>query len=119
MGGQKEKHNLKSKITASRHDNVNFRFLGFKEDLPLRGQVLFRNGEMVLDIPRGGATPYLIDGKPSKHWFEGTNANRAGYNRVDANWALVGGIYVGTWIEEGTKYLFSFEIESVSGQKKT
>ena len=100
---------MNSKEAPSRHDNVDFHFLGYQDDCHLRGQVLFRNGEMVLDL-KGEWSKYLIAGKPLKHWFEGENAALAGYNQVDAKWALIGETYVGTWIEEGNKYLFSFEI---------
>ena len=65
-----EASDMNSKEAPSRHDNVDFHFLGYQDDCHLRGQVLFRNGEMVLDL-KGEWSKYLIAGKPLKHWFEG------------------------------------------------
>lgn len=92
-------------------DDVMFRFLGSDEDSLLRGSVLVRDGEIVLDIP-GGYGPYLIVGKPRLHWYEGTNSATARRFEVSATWANVGESYVGRWIEANHEYLFSFVLGS-------
>jgi hypothetical protein len=88
-----------------------FHFLGTDEDSILSGTVIVRDGEMVLEI-LGGEGPYLIVGKARKHWFEGPNSAVGRRNQVDAKWTEVCGTYVGIWIEENWKYLFSFELGS-------
>lgn len=101
---------MKTERTYPRHDNVTFRFAGTEEDTYLTGTVLFRDGEMVLDI-LGGDGPYLIIGKACKHWFEGTNSSKKGRNEVTAKWAKVGEGYVGTWIEHDNEFLFRFDTD--------
>lgn len=83
-------------------------FLGTNEETYLPGTVLLRDGEMVLDIP-GGSGPYLIVGRVRENAFAGVNTGRGRAN-VEAKWANVGGMYVGSWIEDGYEYLFSFEL---------
>jgi|AGTN01.1.fsa_nt_gi hypothetical protein len=94
-----------------RHDNVSFWFLGAGEDEDLRGSVVVRDEEMVLDIPDGDG-PYLIAGKKSGHVFAGSNSIRSVSNNVAARWADIGGRFVGTWVEEGSEYLFAFRLSS-------
>jgi hypothetical protein len=57
-----------------------------------------------------GDGPYLIVGKARHHWFEGRNTATGG--AVEAKWTLVDDTYVGTWLEDGYDYLFSFQIGS-------
>jgi hypothetical protein len=70
---------------------------------------------MVIDIARGGDSKYLIRGSAVEYWFEGVNDIGPEYNDVKAKWAKVGDVYAGTWVENGTKYLFSFELEQPDG----
>src|SRR5260221_6744960 len=91
----------------SRHNNGGFHFLGTEEDSELRGTVLIRDREMVLDIP-GGHGPYLIVGKARSHWFEGENSAIGKQYDVNARWAVVGETFIGIWIEGGWEYMFSF-----------
>jgi hypothetical protein len=100
--------------TATRHDNVDFHFLGAEEDSNLIGTVIIRDREMVLDIP-GGYGPYVLVGKACKHWFEGENIVSSRRYDTAARWADVGGTYIGTWVEHGWDYLFSFRLGTGAG----
>jgi hypothetical protein len=92
-----------------RYANVDFHFLGPEEDSNLPGTVVVRASEMVLNIP-GGYGPYLLIGKAHRHWFEAENTAHDRQYDVTAKWAEIDGTYVGTWIEDGWEYLFSFEL---------
>ena len=93
-----------------RFDSVRFHFMSADEDDELVGSVLIRDSEMVLDIPRGGATPYLIVGQRTMTYYKGGNTQGSGFNAVQARWASVGDLYIGEWVEEGEDYLFSFPL---------
>jgi hypothetical protein len=95
---------------VGRYDGVIFHFVGGdEEDEELTGTVILRDGEMILDIP-GGWGPYLIIGKLHGSRFQGPSTARGRSKRVEAAWADLGERYVGWWIEDGLKYLFSFEL---------
>jgi hypothetical protein len=116
MGGSKARTSLPTGKHARRHNDVDFHFLGAGEDPEdsyLPGTVIVRDGEMVLEIP-GGYGPYWISGKARETWFEGKNSYPQRTYETAAKWALVGGTYVGIWIEDGFEYLFSFELSSVT-----
>jgi hypothetical protein len=53
--------------------------------------------------------PYLVCGKKVDHFFAGVDSlEHEEKVHVVARWALLGDVYVGIWIEEGTEHLFSF-----------
>jgi hypothetical protein len=92
-------------------------FLRRGEDDVLNGEIRMTDrGEMILSVT-GGSFPYLIVGKPRKHSFEGSNTAPGGSN-VCAKWVELDAIYVGTWVEEGDKYLFSFEVVTLPPRSK-
>ena len=104
---------MAARKTASRHDNVIFRFLLDNEDeVRLQGTALIRPGEMVLDISAdaGGDGPYLIVGRECKHWYQGENSALDRDHPMQAKWALIGDSYVGIWVEHGDEWLFSFQL---------
>ncbi|MCE9552031.1 MAG: hypothetical protein K8T91_01460 [Planctomycetes bacterium] len=102
---------MKTKKNPPGRKPVLFRFLGHMQDENLKGEVLVRDGAMVIDIPRGqGEGPYLIVGKACNHWFEGKNSAAGMQYNVDAKWTMVGETYVGTWFESDEDFLFSFEL---------
>jgi hypothetical protein len=97
---------------AQKYEGVRFRFAGANQDTELTGTVLFRDKEMVIEIP-GGYGPYLIVGKQHGGRFEGVSSVQGISNRTEARWADLGGLYVGQWIEDGYEFLFSFELPQV------
>ena len=99
--------------TPKRYDNVKFSFLSYvnKENATLLGIVLFRDNEMVIDIQdRQAPVPYLIVGKLNENYFQGINSFQKPSRSIEAKWAKVGNSYVGTWLEEGVEFLFSFNL---------
>lgn len=101
-----------SREKNTRYDNVQFTFFTHEKEncANLRGTVLVRVNEMILDIQdKQAPTPYLIRGALVKNYYIGTNEFKNPYTDIDAKWAQVGDSYVGIWIEEGTDYLFSFK----------
>jgi hypothetical protein len=98
---------MNSNDFVSRHENVEFHFLGVKYDHFLHGIVIVRTSEMVLEV-QDYDDAYFLSGKAKHSWFEHTRLP-GGYD-VNARWADVGGTYVGIWIEEGVEYLFSFQL---------
>jgi hypothetical protein len=95
------------------YPDVSIQFLTPGEDmLNVRAMVLLREGEMVIDIPsQQSSDPYLVRGRKVEHFFAGVDSLERGERvHVVARWALLGDVYVGIWIEEGTEYLFSFKV---------
>jgi hypothetical protein len=76
----------------------------------LQGFVLFREGEMILDIPVPDDTPYDIRGKAKGEYFEGRHKERPGDYPAQAKWILLDDTYVGIWIEDRNEYLFKFRL---------
>ena len=97
---------------VKRFDNIHFRFLSADDDSVLKGTVLVRDDNMILEIQDpNGASPYLIIGTPRKHFFEGNNQGVQGeHNPVEAKWAELDGIYLGLWVEDSYDYFFSFQL---------
>lgn len=67
---------------------------------------------MVLEITdKLAPRPYLIVGKLCDGYFEGADGPGIRGNEVRASWAYVGRqLFVGTWLEDGDEYLFSFDL---------
>lgn len=96
-----------------KYRSVSIQFLTPGEDaLGVQGQVLEREGEMVISIPdQTSSGPYLVHGKRVKHFFAGVDSlKHEEHVHVVARWTLLGDVYVGIWIEEGVEYLFSFRV---------
>jgi hypothetical protein len=91
----------------SRHEKVDFHFLGAGEDVHLSGTALVRRNDMVISI-RGGYGPYEIVGECRGHVFAGENSHLERRYDVKAKWSDLGGIFVGEWLENNNQFLFSF-----------
>jgi hypothetical protein len=100
-------------MAAQRYPEVSIQFLTPDDEaVNVKATVLLRQGEMVIDIrdqPSSG--PYLVCGEKVDHFFAGVDSLEREENvHLVARWALLGDVYVGIWIEEGTEYLFSFRV---------
>jgi hypothetical protein len=91
-----------------RFDNVLFEFPS--DDM--RGTVLMRGDEMVLEIPeQDGLAPCLIVGKRDGQIFRGRNGIRDEYAlSISAAWCNFGEVFAGVWVEEGNELLFLFRL---------
>jgi len=91
-----------------RYENVLFEFPS--DDM--RGTVLVRDNEMVLDIPeQEGLAPCLIIGKREGQIFRGKNDIRDEYAlSISAAWCDFGEVFAGVWLEEGNELLFLFRL---------
>ena len=98
------------KAVPQRHEAW-FRFLTFADDdCQGKGTVLIDGDKMVLEITADqDFVPNTIMGRKCQEWFKGQNI-LSNESPVKAKWAFLGDIYVGTWIEDGTEYLFSFSL---------
>jgi hypothetical protein len=78
----------------------------------VRATVREDESEMVIDIPsQPDSDPYLVCGRKVEHFFAGVDSLEHQHRvNVVARWTLLGDVYVGIWIEEGTEYLFSFRV---------
>ena len=90
--------------------DVEFEFLSGTEHLSLRGTVIVRDHEMVLDIYCPDFTPYLIHGKSTGVFYSGRHEGVQDV-RVDAKWTCLDDIYIGTWVEYGMDFVFKFRLE--------
>jgi len=90
---------------------VNFDFFSFQEEPgTLLGYVIIRGGVMVVHVSEGDDAPYSITGQAHEHWFEGHNDNPDRQWETTAVWSCLNGTYVGVWVENGYRYLFSFQL---------
>ena len=87
---------MSSDTSGSRYENVSFHFLGAEEDCDLRGNVIIRDVEMVLEVLEGDDAPYTIVGATNQHWFEGINVRHDAQYETKARWAVL-------TLEYGTK----------------
>lgn len=101
-----------SKRKIKRFEGVEFQFVNLDEAIAGTGTVLLRGDEMIIDIQDSAdnVTVYLIVGKPNKHFYEGANTAGQLMPKVRAKWTNFGRMYIGSWLEEGHDYLFSFEL---------
>jgi len=92
-------------------ENIDFHFLSSNHESTLKGTVLLRNSNMILDLtdPVEGKT-YLIIGESYGHYFKGANSSRNAPMKAEAKWSDLNGIYVGLWVEDGYDYYFSFRL---------
>jgi hypothetical protein len=99
-------------VLLMRHKDVEFEFLSAAEPpSTLRGAVIVRNAEMVLEVECPGEDrSYVIRGKAVDGFFKGWHEGLSGDTPVQAKWGRLDDIFVGTWIEEGREYLFTFRL---------
>jgi hypothetical protein len=95
-----------------RYENVDFDFLSAAgPPETLRGTVVVRDAEMVLEVecpdePR----PYTIPAKATHNVFHGRHVGLPDDVPVEAKWTQLDDIFIGTWIEHGIDYVFTFRL---------
>jgi hypothetical protein len=66
---------------------------------------------MVLEVEcPGKERPYTIRGKAVRHYFQGRHEGLPDDVPVQAKWIRLDDIFIGTWVEAGRDYLFTFRI---------
>lgn len=65
---------------------------------------------MVLEVECPGERPYTIPGKSVRNFFHGHHKGMPDDERVEAKWIRLDEIYIGTWLEQGIEYLFTFSL---------
>jgi len=100
------------KKQTRKYEDVQFQFVSLEVAETEKGTVLLRGDEMVIDIRDSddSVTVYLIVGKLSQHFFDGSNSAGPLMPKVRARWVDFGRSYVGLWIEDGHERLFSFQL---------
>ena len=95
-----------------RYEDVPFVFYDDERTIHQKGVVVIREDAMVLEIPeQDGYPPALVIGKPSGHFFRGTNTVRdEWFIPVDASWADLGDLCVGTWQDGNDDFIFYFRL---------
>ncbi|MGA9108336.1 MAG: hypothetical protein ACLQPN_06965 [Bryobacteraceae bacterium] len=94
-----------------RWSNIQFEFVSLAGDADTNGgTVLVRDGEMVLEVECLGDRPYVIVGKAVDGFYRGFHQGQPDDAPVTAKWIRLDDIYIGTWREEGTEYLFRFRL---------
>jgi hypothetical protein len=94
-----------------KYKEVEFEFLSPTEEAELlRGEVLIRDSEMLLDMACPDDTPYDIRGRATGSFYQGQHKGRPGDVPVRAKWVLLDDTYVGIWIEGGYEFLFRFRL---------
>jgi len=103
---------IPTKHKKGRYEGVEFVFYNDSTDLLQKGTVLIRDDAMVLEIPEQDGYPHvLIVGKPQSHYFRGSNTSREkNALPVDARWADVGNMFVGSWQDNDYDLIFYFEL---------
>lgn len=100
-----------------RYSDVQFEFFTVDGLESERGAVIIRDGEMMLEVECPGDRPYSIRGTVTRNFFVGQHQDRPDDVRVEAKWIRFDDIYIGTWIQEGTDYLFKFRLPSDPTEK--
>ena len=95
-----------------RYHDVPFVFYDDELTIHQKGVVVIREDAMVLEIPeQDGYPPAFVIGKPSGHFFRGTNTVRdEWFIPVDASWADLGGLCVGAWQDDTYDFIFYFQL---------
>jgi hypothetical protein len=94
-----------------RYPTVSFEFVSADDASSIqRGVVIVRDMEMVLEIECPGDRPYLIRGKACEGFYEGVHEGLAGDIPVHAKWTRLDDLWIGTWLEDGFDYLFTFRL---------
>jgi hypothetical protein len=96
---------------ARKFENVQIEFVNEEYFDTQAATVILRDDGMVIEIEADDDdySDYTIVGHPVKHYFQGVNSARD-MNKVLARWVKLGPLYVGTWLESGQQFFFSFEI---------
>ena len=114
----KKKKIAKSRVVAKgptkgtpsvcRYENVLFEF----PDDDMRGTVVVRGKEMVLDVPeQNGLAAALIVGKREGQIFRGKSDVRdKDALKISAAWCDFGEVFAGVWLEEDNELLFLFRL---------
>lgn len=99
-----------------RFERVRFEFPCAGTDCDsLPGTVLVRPSEMVLEVEYPGELPYIIRGKArSGGFFSGRHEGRPEDVHVEAKWILLDSIYIGTWVEDGSDFVFTLRLPAAS-----
>jgi hypothetical protein len=94
-----------------RYDAVDFEFVCADDTSSIqRGVVIVRDTEMVLEVECPGDRPYLIRGKAHDGYYAGVHEGLPEDVPVSAKWTRLDDIWIGTWLEDGFDYLFTFRI---------
>jgi len=92
------------------YKGVSFDFLSaLAKPRILFGTIIIRTNEMVLEIELPGDRPYFIKGIKKAGFFEGIHQGQPDDIPVQAKWTKLDNAWIGTWVEGGTDYLFTFE----------
>ena len=96
---------------AKQHDSVRFTFLAEGSAEECLGVVIERGAEMVLEVVDDEGTVTVVGLESGRH-YEGRGEVRRGESPRDvvARWANMDRVCVGRWTENGTDYLFSFDL---------
>jgi transcriptional regulator with XRE-family HTH domain len=109
-----------SSITAHLYTNVLFEFLcAGTKPRSLRGIVIIRDREMVLEVQLPGDRPYLIKGVVGDGFFEGDHEGLVDDIPVHAKWNRLDDLWIGTWHEDGIEYLFTFRLRGPDKTSET
>lgn len=99
------------KQNQQRYDDVLFQFLSAGDELGLsRGTVIVRDHEMVLEVECPDDRPYLIRGEPRQGFWAGGHQGLPDDVPIQAKWTRLDDIFIGTWLEEGIDYVFTFHL---------
>lgn len=97
-----------------RYDNVLFDFLSAgDEPSALRGTVIVREQEMFLEVEYPDDRPYSIRGKAQQGFWAGVHEGLSDDASVQAKWTRLDDIFIGTWLEDGIDYVFTFRLPHV------
>ena len=90
---------------------VQFEFVSLAGDAyTYSGTVRVPDGGMVLEVECPGYRPYLILGEAVDGFFRGTHKEQPGDSPIAAKWIRLDDIFIGTWKEDRTEYLFKFDL---------
>jgi hypothetical protein len=100
-----------------RYENIEFQFLSAAEPASYpRGTVVVRDAEMVLEVEcPGDERPYTIHGKVHRGFFCGQHKGHPDDVPVAAKWIRLDDMFIGTWVEAGIDYAFTFRLPDTSG----
>jgi hypothetical protein len=96
-------------MKPQKYNEVLFQFLSMDDVGELRGTIVVRDNQMVIDVAVNGRPTFVIVGSDQEGFYEGDNSTR-GAPRVHARWARFGPVFAGRWVEDGVEYLFSFRL---------
>jgi hypothetical protein len=93
-----------------RKQETSFEFFSDNDASVCQGTVILRDGEMVLDVLCDGEErPYTVVGASKGHSYIGRHVGPPGDSEVTAEWVKLADAWVGVWVEDGHRYLFTFQ----------